>query len=88
MSYSTTFKLNQRFITYDEFLNVFNIESTKNFDIWTKLDSKRQNDGTCEYVRCIYHDKPDSHLKTASVGTQNIQHINKGCGCSSFNYFT
>ena len=81
MSYLTILKLNQRFITYDEFLSVFNIESKKNFNIWTKLDSSRQNDGTYKYVkfRCIYHDKPDSHLKTASVGIQKIQHINKGC---------
>jgi len=33
--------------------------------------------------RCIYHNKPDSHLnlKTASVGIRKIQHINKGCEC-------
>ena len=36
MSYSTTLKFNQRFETYDEFLTVFNIESKKNFDTWTK----------------------------------------------------
>ncbi len=33
--------------------------------------------------RCIYHNKPDSHLnlKTASAGIRKIQHINKGCEC-------
>jgi len=44
MSYSTFLKFNQRFETYDEFLSVFNIESKKNFDMWTKHDSRRQND--------------------------------------------
>ena len=65
MSYLTIFKLNQRFETYDEFLSVFNIESKKNFDIWTKHDNRRQNEGAYQYVNfsCIYHNKPDSHLK-------------------------
>ncbi len=90
MLYSTTLKLNQLFITYDEFLSVFNIESKKNFDIWTELDSRRQNDDTNKYLKfsCIYHDKPDSNLKSASAGIRKIQHISKGCGCSSFNFLT
>ncbi len=37
ITYSTTLKLCQRFETYDEFLSV----SKKNFDIWTKIDSRR-----------------------------------------------
>ena len=41
ITYSTTLKLCQRFETYDEFLSGFNIESKKNFDIWTKIDSRR-----------------------------------------------
>jgi hypothetical protein len=31
--------------------------------------------------KCIYYNKLDSHLKTASVGIRKIQHVNKGCEC-------
>ena len=83
MSYSTTLKLNQRFETYEEFLNVLNTESKKNFDIWTKVDSRKNNVGGYLYVKfkCIYYNKLDSHLKSASVGIRKIQHVNKGCEC-------
>ena len=83
MTYSTTLKLNQRFETYEEFLNVLNTESKKNFDIWTKVDSRKNNVGGYLYVKfkCIYYNKLDSHLKSASVGIRKIQHVNKGCEC-------
>ena len=76
-------KLNQRFETYEEFLNVLNTESKKNFDIWTKVDSRKNNVGGYLYVKfkCIYYNKLDSHLKSASVGIRKIQHVNKGCEC-------
>ena len=78
-------KLNQRFETYEEFLNVLNTESKKNFDIWTKVDSRKNNVGGYLYVKfkCIYYNKLDCHLKTASGGIRKIQHVNKGCECPS-----
>ena len=54
MNYSMTLKLNQRFEIYDEFLSVFNIESKKNFDIWTKFDCKKHPNGTYIYVKYRY----------------------------------
>jgi hypothetical protein len=80
MTHSTTLKLNQRFETYEEFLKVLNTKS-KNFDIWKKVDSRKNNVGGYLYVKfkSIYYNKLDSHLKTASVGIRKIQHVNKGC---------
>jgi hypothetical protein len=74
MTYSKTLKLNQRFETYEEFLNVLNTESKKNFDIWTKVDIRKNNVGGYLYVKfkCIYYNKLDSHLKSASFGIRKI----------------
>ena len=43
----------------------------------------KNNVGGYLYVKfkCIYYNKLDSHLKTASVGIRKIQHVNKGCEC-------
>jgi hypothetical protein len=67
MTYSTTLKLNQRFETYEEFLNVLNTKS-KNFDIWKKVDSRKNNVGEYLYVKfkCIYYNKLDSHHQLRS----------------------
>ena len=77
------YKIGQKFNSFEEFSDDFNLKSEKNFCNWTTFGSGKRGDDKAKYkymhYKCVFSGDPDL-IPTKSQGIRPIQKYNS-CGC-------